>query len=52
MPLLMEPEDAATAILSGVRRGLPVVRFPQLASLAMTGLSFLPPRLLDKLYRA
>lgn len=52
MPLLMEPEDAAAAILAGVRRGQPVVRFPRLASLAMTGLSLLPPRFLDKLYRA
>ena len=51
MPLLMEPENAAAAILDGLRRGLPVVRFPRLASLIMTAIRLLPPRLLDRLYR-
>lgn len=51
MPLLMESEDAAAAILGGVRRGLPIVRFPRLAALAMASIRLLPPRLLDKLYQ-
>jgi len=52
LPLLMEPEDAAAVILDGLRRGLPVIRFPRLAALTMAAVRFLPPRLLDKLYRA
>ncbi len=52
MPLLMEPEDAARVILDGLRAGQPVVRFPRLASLTMTAVRLLPPRFLDKLYRA
>ena len=52
MPLLMEPEDAARVILGGLRAGQSVVRFPRLASLTMAAVRLLPPRLLDRLYRA
>lgn len=52
MPLLMEPEDAAHVILDGLRAGQSVVRFPRLASLTMAAVRLLPPRLLDRLYRA
>ncbi len=52
LPLLMEPEDAALAILDGLRRGQTVVRFPRLASLAMAAIRLLPPRGLDRLYRS
>ncbi len=51
MPFLMEPEDAARAILDGIRRGQPVVRFPRAAALAMGLIRLLPPFLLDRLYR-
>jgi NAD(P)-dependent dehydrogenase (short-subunit alcohol dehydrogenase family) len=52
MPLLMEPEDAARVILGGLRAGKSVVRFPRLASLTMSAVRLLPPRLLDRLYHA
>ncbi len=52
MPFLMEPEDAARAILNGIRRGHSVVRFPRTAALAMGLVRLLPPRLLDRLYQA
>ena len=51
LPLVMEPEDAAQAILEGLRRGQPVIRFPRLAALTMGALRLLPPSLLDRLYR-
>ena len=49
-PFLMAPEDAAYAILDGLRSGSPVVRFPCLASLTMAAVRLLPPSLLDRLY--
>jgi len=51
LPLLMEPEDAAGAILDGLRRGQPVIRFPRLAALTMNALRLLPAGWLDRLYR-
>lgn len=50
LPFLMEPEEAARVILDGLRRGQSVVRFPTSASLVMTAVRLLPPRLLDTLY--
>jgi len=51
LPALMEPDDAAGAILAGVRVGKSVVRFPRAASLVMGLIRLLPPGLLDKLDR-
>ncbi len=51
LPALMEPDDAAGAILAGVRAGKSVVRFPRSASLVMGLIRLLPPALLDKLDR-
>jgi len=51
LPFLMEPEDAARAILDGIRRGQSVVRFPRPAAFAMGLVRLLPPFLLDRLYR-
>ena len=51
LPLVMEPEDAAQAILDGLRRGRSVIRFPRLAALSMGALRLLPAGLLDRLYR-
>ena len=51
LPALMEPDDAAGAILAGIRAGKSVVRFPPSASLAMALVRLLPPKLLDKLDR-
>ena len=51
MPFALDPDEAATAILDGVRRSRPVVRFPRAAALAMGLVRRLPPRLLDRLYR-
>jgi len=51
MPLLMEPEDAAGAIIDGIRRGRSIIRFPQGASLAMGALRFLPAAAIDFIYR-
>ncbi len=48
MPFLMEPEDAAAAILAGIRGGQPVIRFPLPASLLMAAVQLLPPRWLDR----
>ncbi len=50
-PLAIGPEDAADAILTGLRRGQSVIRFPRLASLTMGLVRLLPPALLDKLAR-
>lgn len=51
LPALMEPDDAAGALLAGVRAGRAVVRFPRAASLAMGAVRLLPPSLLDRLGR-
>jgi len=51
LPFLMEPEDAARAILGGIRRGQSVVRFPRAAALAMGLVRLMPPSLLDRLYQ-
>ena len=52
MPLLMEPEEAAAIILSGIRRGRSVIRFPLGASLGMGALRLLPAAAIDLIYRA
>ncbi len=49
-PFLMEPEDAAQAILDGLRAEKSVIRFPRMAALTTTAIGLLPPALLDKLY--
>ena len=51
MPLLMEPEDAATVIINGLKNNKSIIRFPALGSLAMGAIRLLPAVLLDKLYR-
>ena len=50
LPFLMEPEDAARAILDGIRAGTRVVRFPRAAALLTSAIRRLPPSLLDRLY--
>lgn len=49
-PFLLAPEEAARAILDGLRSGSPIVRFPRPASLAMAAVRLLPPQWLDRLY--
>ncbi len=50
LPFLMEPEDAAQAILDGLRAGRRVIRFPRAASLLTRTIRRMPPSLLDRLY--
>lgn len=50
-PASVSPEQSATYILDGLRRGRRVIRYPRIAALAMGTLRLLPPALLDKLYR-
>ena len=50
LPFLMEPEDAAQVILTGIRSGKRVIRFPRAAALTTRAIRLLPPSLLDRLY--
>lgn len=51
VPFTVEPEHAAALILDGLRRGKRVIRFAKIPALAMGAMRFLPPALLDLMYR-
>ena len=51
VPFTVEPEHAAAIILDGLRRGRRVIRFAKIPALAMGAMRFLPPALLDRMYR-